>query len=74
MENDTRTINEEKINSAFKNSTKLHLVLKNKNFRNGYIKELGADFFIFEDDINGREAIFFLELHNVEPYMVEEGK
>jgi len=65
-------LNEEKILSALKNSIKLHLTLKDKTFRNGYVKEIGADFFIFSDEINGDEPIFFLELHKVEPYIKEK--
>lgn len=71
---ETMNLNEEKINSAFRNSTKIHLTLKDKTFRNGYIKEIGADFFIFQDDVNGVEPIFFLELHNVEPNIKGEKK
>ena len=62
-------LNEEKINSALLNSTKLHLSLKDRSFRNGYVLEIKKDFFIFCDEINGKEPIFFLELRNVEPYI-----
>ena len=74
MKDEIRKINEEKIFSAFKNYTKIHLTLKDKTFRNGYVKELGGDFFIFQDDVNGDEPIFFLELRNVEPCMKEAEK
>ena len=70
--NEEMNLKEAKINSALKNSTKLHLNLKDRTFRNGYVIKLGADFFLFHDDVNGNEPIFFLELYNVEPVM--EGK
>ena len=60
-------INEEKIYSAYKSKIKLHLTLRDKTFRNGFVEEIKADYFLFKDDINGSEAIFFLELWNIEP-------
>jgi len=62
----------EKISFAFKKKIKAHIILKDKTWRNGFVKDISADFFIFEDDINGKEAIFFLELVNVEPFMEDE--
>lgn len=70
--NEEKKLNEEKIYSGYKNSTKLHLNLKDKTFRNGYVKEIRNDFFIFYDDVNGSEPIFFLELYNVEPKLEEK--
>jgi len=67
-----RKLNEAKINSAFVNGTKLHLSLKDRTFRNGFVQEIKIDFFVFRDEINGIEPIFFLELYNVEPTMERE--
>ena len=72
MVDDNKTLNIEKIKEAYYKSIKLHLVLKNKDWRNGYVKELSADFFVFRDDVNGEQPIFFLELHKVEPYLKEK--
>jgi len=69
MDDEIKKLNEEKINEAFKNSTKIHITLKDRTWRNGYVKEIRCDFFIFEDDKNGEEPIFFLELVKVEPYI-----
>jgi hypothetical protein len=69
MEDEIKKLNESKINSAFVNSTKLHLTLKDRTFRNGFVQEIRADFFMFRDDVNGVEPIFFLELYHVEPAM-----
>lgn len=65
--------NYNKILLGFENNLKLHIVLKNNQWRNGYVVELGADYFIFNDKKNGIEPIFFLELKKVEPFM-EEGR
>ena len=69
MEKEIRKLNEEKIREAYKNSTKIHITLKNKTWRNGYVKEIHPDFFVFYDNENGIEPIFFLEVHKVEPFL-----
>ena len=71
--NEEMKLNEEKIREAYKNSTKIHITLKDKTWRNGYVKEIRPDFFIFSDDVNGNEPIFFLELKKVEPYVDDKG-
>lgn len=68
MIDETRNMNEEKINSAFNNKTKVHITLRNKSWRNGIITYIGADFFIIEDMINGQDPIFFLDLDKIEPF------
>ena len=70
MQNE-KTQNEEKILLSFQKKIKIHLTLRDGSFRNGFVKELKSDFFMFDDTINGIEPIFFLELKNVEPYMEE---
>ncbi len=69
MKNEDMKINEEKINKAFNSNLKIHIDLRDGSWRNGYIKEISADFFMFEDMVNGEEPIFFLELKKVEPYL-----
>ena len=73
MNNENLGINEEKINEAYSNHIKIHIVLRDGSWRNGYIKELGGGFFIITDSVNGDEPIFLIELKDVEPFM-EEGK
>ena len=73
-ETDERKIREQRILTAYTNQIKLHLSLINKSWRNGYVKELGNSFFIFEDDENGKEAIFYLELKKVQPFMKNQNK
>ena len=61
-------LDEEKIYSAFKNKTKVHLTLMDKTWRNGIVKQVLATWFMLEDEVNGEEPIFFLEVHKVEPF------
>ena len=72
MTDDIRTINEQKIRESFSKNMELHLVKTNGEWRNGTILEVSADFFLFEDFVNGKEAIFFSELVKVKPYMEDE--
>jgi len=60
-------VNEELIRKAYTNSTKLHLSLKDRNFRNGYVKSCEESFFDFVDDILGEISIYFLKVYNVSP-------
>jgi hypothetical protein len=68
---DEQKINEQKILKAFKSKLKVHIILKGRSWRNGFVKEIHPDFFIFKDIENDEEAFFFLEVYNVEPYMEE---
>lgn len=72
MDNDKTQLNEKKIISGYNSALKLHLTLKDRSFRNGYVQSVTPDFFTFFDDLNGKEPIFFLELYNVEPCMERE--
>ena len=72
MNNEYENINYEKIKKAFDNSIKLHLNLANNSWRNGFVKELKEDFFLFTDDVNNTEPIFFIEIKSVKPFMQDE--
>ena len=69
MNNEIKKLNEEKIAEAFSKDIKLHISLKDESWRNGFVKEVSDSFFIFDDVVNGKEAIFFLELKEVSPYL-----
>jgi hypothetical protein len=64
-------IEKEKILLAYNSKLRLHIKKKNKDWRNGYVREIQADFFLFEDDQNGIEPIFWIELLKVDPYINE---
>lgn len=65
-------LNEQKILVAFNQQIKIHIVLKDKSWRNGFVKELKADFFMFNDSEDGFEPLFFLDVFKVEPFMEEQ--
>jgi len=65
-------LNKEKIYNSYQSQLKIHLALKNKTWRNGFVKEIRAEFFMFEDRENGVEPIFFMEVRDVKPYVTRE--
>lgn len=76
MTNDKK-LHEEKLLLSLNHNLKLHITLKDGIWRNGYVKEILADFFMFEDAVTGLDPIFFLEIIKIEPYTEEkkeEGK
>jgi hypothetical protein len=73
MIEDSDEVKEEKIQTAYDKKLKLHIVLKSQFWRNGYVKELGAGFFIFTDVKIGDEPIFYVELAKVEIYTGDDG-
>ena len=54
--------NNELLLLAHKKQIKIHLILKDTSWRNGFVKELSGDFFMFEDPVNGLEPIFYLQV------------
>lgn len=72
--NEEMKLDEEKIYSAFRNKIKLHLSLQDRTWRNGIVKQVLATWFMFEDEKNGEEPIFFIELRKVEPFMEDREK
>ena len=52
----------------FELKTPIHLTLNNRLFLNGSIKEIRADFFLFEENERGEIPVFFLELWDIVPY------
>jgi len=69
MNDEVGKMNEEKIRKAFSEKIKLHISLKDGSWRNGSVLEISSEFFIFNDDVNGKEPIFFLEIKDASPYM-----
>lgn len=65
--------NEELINLAYSKQIKIHLVLKNGSWRNGYVTKTYPDFFYFQDYRNEEETFFYIQIKNVEPF-IEPGK
>lgn len=66
------TINKQLILNAFKNKLMIHIVLQDGVWRNGIVKEVNTDFFLFKDRERPIEPYFYLELKDVKPYMEEK--
>lgn len=64
--------NEQLVKLAFSKQIKIHIILKDKTWRNGFVKEVLNDFFMFEDFENGIEPFFYIQLERVEPFMEEK--
>lgn len=58
----------EKVKFYHEREIVIHISLNNDFFYNGKIKEISAEFIIFEDKLSGEMPIFFREIKNVEPY------
>ena len=61
-------INQQKIINALNDSIKLHIVFKNRSWRNGYVVKVEESYFEFKDDKEGIEPYFFLEVLEVHIY------
>jgi len=61
-------IDEQLIRLAYSKNIKIHITLNNNSWRNGFVKKLDNNFFIFEDLENGEEPFFYAQLTNVEPF------
>lgn len=69
MEDDKKTqLMKKKIQYFFDLGKKIHIILQNRQFLNGSIKEIRTDFILLEEDLNGEMPVFFLEMWNVEAY------
>ena len=60
--------NERLIELAHSKQIKIHLVLNDGTWRNGFVVEINPNFFMFKDDKNLEEPFFFLQIKNVEPF------
>lgn len=68
-------INEITINDKskvfFEKQIPVHIVVKNGEWSNGYIKEVGSNFLILEEFKKGKIIIFFAEVTSIESYTRE---
>lgn len=71
-DNMTLTINKQLILTAFKSQLMVHIVLQDGIWRNGYVKEVQADYFLFKDRERPIEPYFYIELKDVKPFMEEK--
>jgi len=68
-------INKRIIKSFFDSKEKIHILRNKRNsenhniFRNGFIFKAYEDFFVFDDEIVGKENIFYFECKKIEEYI-----
>ena len=61
-------LNRELIQMSLEKGLKVHLILQDRTWRNGYVLKCYPDSFDFKDTENKAEAFFFLQVFNVEPF------
>jgi predicted Zn-dependent protease len=68
-ENLNEILNEKLIKTAYEQKMKVHLVLKDSTWRNGFVMALHTGYFLFKDTENELESIFYLKVYDVKPYI-----
>jgi len=65
-----------KANYFYKKKIPIHVSLKTEKWLNGKIKEIGSDFFIIEDFVEGEYVVFLMEIlpNGLEKYKKKEKK
>ena len=59
----------------FYNSVKaVHVKFKKGYWKNGYIKEVSADFFILDEFLDGEIPCFFFQIEDIEVYTIDNFK
>ena len=70
--NDTRTFIQKKADAFWLLKTKVHISLRNGNWKRGIIEEVRAEFFILNESLEGRMPVFFTEIQTIEAYKPKE--
>ena len=66
---DMTDMNYERAKVFLKKNIKVHISKSNGIYYNGYITEVSSGFFFIEDQEDGRQLVFFLELNKpIEEY------
>ena len=65
--------NEQLVRLAFSKQIKVHLILKNGTWRNGFVTKLDVDFFYFKDTENAEEPFFYIQVVDVQPFTKPKG-
>ena len=64
----------EKVNYFYKNNLPVHVIKKNKEWLNGEIIEVSADFFILKENKEGEVPVFYLEVFDIEKFKEEKNE
>lgn len=65
--------NEQLIRLAYSRQIKVHLILKDGTWRNGFVMQVTADFFNFKDAENDEEPFFYIQVADVQPFTKPKG-
>lgn len=57
-----------KVNYYFENGIAVHIGFKKGYWKRGFIKEVGADFFLLQEFIEGKMPVFYIEVEKIEEY------
>jgi len=63
-----------KIKVFFERKIPVHLLKKDREWMNGYIKEVGNDFFLIDELKFGERIVFLIELFSIEELVKEDLK
>ena len=63
-----------KVEYFFKDAKAIHITFKKGYWKNGYIREIGADFFIIHELVEGKMPVFFLEVKEITEFRDLEDK
>lgn len=61
---------QQKANFFLKSGDKVHVKYKKEFFKRGTITEVGSDFFMLNESLEGRMPVFFLEIHDILKFVV----
>jgi len=59
---------EQKATYFYKESIPIHVKFKRGFWKRGYILEVGSDFFMMKEFIEGEMPVFFLEIKDIEKF------
>lgn len=69
MTNDKRTIIQKKADAFCVLKEKVHITYNTGHWARGIILEVGSEFFILDETLEGRIPIFFQEIKNIVKYV-----
>ena len=58
-----------KVEYFFKDAKPIHITFKKGYWKNGYVREVGADFFIIHELLEGKMPVFFLEVEEITEFI-----
>ena len=65
--------NEQLIRLTYSKQIKVHLILKDGTWRNGFVTNPEEDFFYFKDTENDEEPFFYIQVADVQPFTKPRG-